>query len=126
MNDHLWVKSNIYFDNECCFCGRPYVSLIAYKDKNKFWDTNAIGIGLRDDDDFDIGLIYKTNADEFENVLHELINWMHDHEQGISIYENIWHVYDFFPDCGVKERCGKGGAISDKRIENYRSGIERF
>ena len=35
MNDHLWVTSNIYFDNECCFCGRPYVSLIAHKDKNK-------------------------------------------------------------------------------------------
>ena len=27
---------------------------------------------------------------------------------------------------GVKERCGKGGVISDKRIKNYRSGIERF
>ena len=102
INNYLCVRSNIYFDNECCFCGRPYVSLIAHRDKNKFWDANTIGIGLRDNDDFDIGLIYKTNADEFENVLHELINWMHDHEQGISIYENIWNVYDFFPDCGCE------------------------
>ena len=22
INDHLWATSNIYFDNECCFCGR--------------------------------------------------------------------------------------------------------
>lgn len=102
INDHLWVTSNIYFDNECCFCGRPYVSLIAYKDKNKFWDANTIGIGLRDNDDFDIGLIYKTNADEFENVLHELINWMNDHEQGISIYDDILNIFDFFPDCGCE------------------------
>ena len=64
--------------------------------------SSGMQIQLRDDDDFDIGLIYKTNADEFENVLHELINWMHDHEQGISIYENIWNVYDFFPDCGCE------------------------
>ena len=102
INDHLWVTSNIYFDNECCFCGRPYVSLIAYKDKNKFWDANTIGIGLRDDDDFDLGLVYKTNADEFENVLHELINWMRDHEQGVGLHENIWNVYEFFPDCGCE------------------------
>ena len=102
INDHLWVTSNIYFDNECCFCGRPYVSLIAHKDKNKFWDANTIGIGLRDDDDFDLGLVYKTNADEFENVLHELINWMRDHEQGVGLHESVWNAYEFFPDCGSK------------------------
>ena len=99
ISDHLWVTSNIYFDNECCFCGRPYVSLIARKDKNKFWDANTIGIGLRDDDDFDIGLIYKTNPDDFINVLRELINWMRDHEQGISIYDDILDIFSFFPDC---------------------------
>ena len=53
-------------------------------------------------DDFDIGLVYKTNAGEFENVLHELINWMHDHEQGISIYDDILNIFDFFPDCGCE------------------------
>ena len=26
----------------------------------------------------------------------------------------------------AKEQGGKGGVISDKRIKNYRSGIERF
>ena len=54
------------------------------------------------DDDFDIGLVYKTNADKFENVLHELINWMRDHEQGVGLHDNIWNVYEFFPDCGCK------------------------
>ena len=42
------------------------------------------------------------NADEFENVLHELINWMRDHEQGVGLHENIWNVYEFFPDCGCE------------------------
>ena len=55
-----------------------------------------------DMDDFDYGLIYKTNPDDFINVLRELINWMRDHEQGIRIYESIWNVYDFFPDCGCE------------------------
>ena len=101
--DHLNVWSNIYFDESYCFCGRPYVYLTAYKDKPKYgWGNNMIGIAVHDNDDFDIGLIYKTNADEFENVLHELINWMHDHEQGVSLHENIWDIYEFFPDCGCE------------------------
>lgn len=105
-NDHLWVTSNIYFDEEDCFCGRPYVSLIAHKERTKYgWDANTIGIAIHDDDDFDIGLIYKTNSDNFTNVLHELINWMHDHEQGMSIYENIWKPLTFFPDCGCERKC---------------------
>ena len=54
INDHLWVTSNIYFDNKCCFCGRPYVLLVAHKDSNHFWDANTIGIAIHDDDDFDI------------------------------------------------------------------------
>ena len=102
INNYLCVRSNIYFDNECCFCGRPYISLTAHRDKDKFWEENTITIAIHDMDDFDYGLIYKTNPDDFINVLRELINWMHDHEQGISIYENIWNVYDFFPDCGCK------------------------
>ena len=100
--DHLWVLSNIYFDDEQCFCGRPYVSLIAHKEEALCWDANTIGIAIHDNDDFDVGLIYKTNSDNFENVLHELINWMRDHEQGRSIYMDIWNTFDFFPDCGCE------------------------
>lgn len=102
MKDHLRVKSNIYFDNESCFCGRPYIILVAYKDKNRYWDSNTIAIAIHDNDDFDIGLVYKTSPNEFINVLHELINWMRDHEQGRSIYMDIWNTLDFFPDCGCE------------------------
>lgn len=101
-SDHLWVTSNVYFDNEYCFCGRPYISLVAHKDNNGFWDANTIGVAIHDDDDFDIGLVYKTSPDSFENVLHELINWMRDHEQGTSIYDDILDIFDFFPDCGCE------------------------
>lgn len=100
--DHLWVRSNIYFDDEECFCGRPYVSLVARKEKALCLDANTIGIAIHDNDDFDVGLIYKTDSDNFENVLHELINWMRDHEQGRSIYMDIWDTLDFFPDCGCE------------------------
>ena len=100
--DHLLVTSNIYFDDEQCFCGRPYVSLIAHKEKALCWDANTLGIAIHDNDDFDIGLIYKTDSENFENVLHELINWMRDHEQGRSIYMDIWDTFEFFPDCGCE------------------------
>lgn len=66
------------------------------------WDANTIGIAIHDNDDFDVGLIYKTDPENFENVLHELINWMRDHEQGRSIYIKIWDTLDFFPDCGCE------------------------
>ena len=101
-NSHLWVWSNIYFDDEQCFCGRPYVSLVAHKEKALCWDANTIGIAIHDNDDFDIGLIYKTDSEHFEMVLHELINWMRDHEQGRSVYMDIWDTLNFFPDCGCE------------------------
>lgn len=101
-HNHLWVRSNIYFDNEECFCGRPYISLIAFKEEALYWKANTIGIAIHDNDDFDVGLVYKTDSENFENVLHELVNWMCDHEQGRSIYENIWDTFNFFPDCGCE------------------------
>ena len=96
---YLSVFTDIYFDEEECFCGRPYLYLTAHKEKSIGWDAYSIGIAIHDNDDFDIGLIYKTNSEKFEDVLHELINWMRDHEQGKSIYMDIWNIFDFFPDC---------------------------
>ena len=102
-SDHLKIISNIYFDNEAVFCGRPYVVLFAHKEKTKYgWESNTIGIAIHDNDDFDIGLIYKTDAEHFEIVLHELINWMRDHEQGRSCYDDICKPLEFFPDCGCE------------------------
>lgn len=103
-NNHLWVWSNIYFDDEECFCGKPYVSLMAFKEKTSCWEANTISIAIHDNDDFDVGLIYKTDSENFENVLHELINWMRDHEQGRSIYMDIWNTFEFFPDCGCERK----------------------
>lgn len=104
INNYLYARSNIYFDNECCFCGRPYISLTAHRDKDKFWEENTITIAIHDMDDFDYGLIYKTNPDDFTNVLRELINWMRDHEQGISIYDDILDIFSFFPDCECERK----------------------
>lgn len=100
-NKHLVVYSNIYFDKNV-FCIRPYVFLAAFKDPNFGWLFNSIGIAIHDYDDFDIGLIYKPSDEHFTDVLHELINWMHDHEQGISLYEVLQNPFDFFPDCNCK------------------------
>ena len=101
--DTLSVQSNIYFDLKNIFCGRPYISLFAHKYKTTYgWDANTISIGIRDNDDFDIGLVYKTEPCKFENILHELINWMRDHEQGTTIYDDIWNPFDFFLDCGCE------------------------
>ncbi len=103
VGNYLWVTSNIYFDYEECFCGRPYISLSASKEFNSGWGSdNTIFIGIEDDDDFDTGLLYKCNSDNFIDILHELINWMRDHEQGISNYDDIWSILEFFPDCGCE------------------------
>lgn len=91
-------------NDEQCFCGRPYVSLVAHKEKSLCWDANTIGITIHDNDDFDVGLIYETNSENFKDVLHELINWMRDHEQGISYYDDIWNEMSFFPELGCKRR----------------------
>lgn len=95
------VSSNIYFD-ERVFCVRPYVFLVAFKESDLGWPPNSIGIAIHDYDDFDIGLIYKPSDEHFTDVLHELINWMHDHGQGISLYEVLQNPFDFFPDCNCK------------------------
>ena len=97
----LNVTSNIYFDDKECFCGRPYVYLVA--SKNRLFD--AIGIAIRDNDDYDVGLMYEVNDENFTNALHELINWMCDHEQGISSYEKmVCNTYEFFPDLGCERK----------------------
>ena len=104
-NNHLRVISNIYVDDSECFCGRSYICLIAHKEKTNYgWDANTIGIAIHDYDYFDIGLIYKTDTDNYMRVFHELINWMRDHKQGKSNYMDILDVFNFFPDCGCKRK----------------------
>jgi hypothetical protein len=97
----LIVQSEIYFDDESIFCRRPYVSLFACKEKYLHWNSNTIKIVINDYDDYDIGMIYTTDDEHFTEVLHELINWMIDHEKGSysSYYKLINEPYNFFPDC---------------------------
>lgn len=47
--NHLVVHSNIYFDDEECFCGRPYLSLVAHGNPPNWssWKPYAICIGFR-------------------------------------------------------------------------------
>lgn len=98
----LQVDSYIYFD-ETGFCIRPRVHLLANKDKPLYrWNEYSIGIAVRDYDDFDMGLVYQTDIEHFDDVLHELINWMLDHEQGISLYKNLLDPFEFFPECKCK------------------------
>lgn len=101
--DCLEVISYIDFDDKIYFYGMPYVHLLAYKENTKYgWNAYEIGIAVLDRDDYDVGLIYKTDNENFFTVLHELINWMRDHEQGISLHEQLLNPYEFFPDCGCE------------------------
>jgi hypothetical protein len=77
--------------------------LVAHKDKYLHWDSNTIGLSIHDYDDFDMGLIYRADNKHFTNILHELINWMVDHEKGISSFSKLYNKpYEFFPDVGCE------------------------
>lgn len=91
MSERLFVESAIFLDNYIGISGRPCVSLCAYKDSISEWfGPYEIYINIRDYDDFDYGFVYKAhNEKDFFNVLHELINWMRDHEQGITYWDDI-------------------------------------
>ena len=98
--DAIKVSSYLYVDNKELFCGKPEILLVAYK-RSIFWKNYEIGIEVLDDDDFRAGFVYKANKDNFENILHELINFMIDHEKGITKTSDILHHIDeFFPDLG--------------------------
>lgn len=97
--ERLFVQSSIFLDDYTGICGRPYITLCAYKDVISKWHgPYEIYMNVCDHDDFDYGYVYKMhNEEEFFNVLHELINWMRDHEQGIIYWDNI--VYGkLFPE----------------------------
>ncbi len=102
--DHLYVETGIYFDKKGVFCERPYVALMAFKDGSgcKTFDEHSIFIGVLDGDDFNVSMVYHADEGNFNNVLHELVNWMKDHEQGTTIYMNVWDAFNFFPDCGCE------------------------
>ena len=89
------VTSNIYFDIYIKFaCNQSYVNLIA----NKVY--NYIMIEIINQDDLQIGYAYypeENNENNFFKVLHELINWMNDHEHGIIKFDDLFKE-DFLPN----------------------------
>lgn len=89
--EKLFVESAIFLDNYDGICGIPFITLCAYKDAiSKWYGPYEICISVCDYDDFDHGYVYRMqNKEEFFDVLHELINWMRDHEQGITYWSNI-------------------------------------
>lgn len=107
-NETLYVESNIYFDDSECFCGRPYVILLSHREPINHWNEYSIAIGIRDNDDFDVGLVYETDKEHFDDVLHGLIHWMRNHEQGLSYYEDIcegiYYGINFFPALECKRK----------------------
>lgn len=102
--EYLSVTSGIYFDAPDLFCGRTYLYLAAHKEGDRFWKPHTIGISIHDNDDFDLGLVYEADGEHFFDVLHELINWMYDHEQGITCYDQICDPLMFFPECDCKRK----------------------
>lgn len=106
--EYLSVESDIHFDEAYIFCGKPYVRLFAMKEKGlSHWGNYTIRIGIRDMDDYDVGYIYEPTEERFFDVLHELINWMHDLEMGLCLYNDYLEklkLDEFFP----KLNCKKG------------------
>lgn len=106
--EYLRVESDIHFDKEWIFCGKPYIHLIANKDNPmSFWEKYSIGIGIVDMDDYSIGYIYQPTEEQFFDVLHELINWMHDVEMGLCLYDDYFDKLEsgeFFPNLNCKRR----------------------
>ena len=98
--DYFMISSKIVFDDAELFCGRTHVHLLASKSRLE------IEISIKDEDDFDRGLVYHVNEETFNNIIHELVCWMNDHENGIITGCNFFsdEIFDFFPDLGCKRR----------------------
>lgn len=104
-SDYLSACSNIYFDERFAFCKGTFVILTAskYGTGSKYADdSNTILIDICDHDDYSCGWKYKTEPDKFLDVLHELLNWMRDHENGTSLYIKMLRDEEFIPSLGCQ------------------------
>lgn len=89
--ERLIVQSLLFLDNHIGIYERPYITLSAYKDAISEWfGPYEIYINICGYDDFGYGYVYRMqNEEDFFDVLHELINWMRDHEQGITYWDDV-------------------------------------
>ena len=102
-DEWITVWADIKFDDEECFCRQPSITLIAiYENPMSYWHKYDIAIGIRDEDDFDVGYIYKPTKEQFFDVLHELINWIHDLEMGCCCWDEFIKDQNFFPSLDCK------------------------
>lgn len=95
-NDLLHVQSDIFFDKSKGFTGNPHIDLLA----NKYPPYRlypSISICVRDNKRIKYECVYIMGVNEFDKVIHELINWMVDHENGITEYRKLEN-HDLFPD----------------------------
>lgn len=104
-NDCLYATSGIHFGPEpftrTPFSGRPHVALLARRNKIGPYAGNTMLLQVVDEDDYMYGLVYTTDDEHFIKVFHELVNWMKDHEDGISSYEDFEKdIYTFMPYVG--------------------------
>lgn len=100
-NELLTATSGIHLSGYL-LCGRPYVYLSTTKDSRR--EANTIYISILDDDDFDIGIVYYANSENFTKILHELLNWMYEHERDYTYVNELYNVYEIFPELGCKRK----------------------
>ena len=103
--ERLFVQSSIFLGNHIGIYERPYITLSAYKDAISEWyGPYEIYMHVCGYDSFGYAYVYRMqNEEEFFNILHELINWMRDHEQGIIYWDDV--ISDnLFPEFRNAER----------------------
>jgi hypothetical protein len=92
----LHVQSDIFFDKPKGFIGNPHIDLFAvkYPPYNLY---PSVSMCIRDDKRVKYECGYIMDTSKFDEVIHELINWMIDHENGITEYEKFEN-HEIFPD----------------------------
>lgn len=94
------VKQKLFIKNPHdldLFCGNPRVCLCCWR------DNLDVGIAVRDDDDFDTGVVYIcTSKEEQSRVFEELINYLHDVRSSPVEFMSICDK-SFFPDLGIEK-----------------------
>lgn len=88
--ERLIVQSLLFLDNHIGIYERPYITLSAYKDAISEWygpyEIYMHVCGY----DFGYAYVYRMqNEEEFFDILHELVNWMKDHEHGITYWDDV-------------------------------------
>jgi hypothetical protein len=94
--------SRVHFDDRRAFQGVPYLSLFAdyeeWQAKKKF---KVIWLSVCDEDGIKVDALYAVEPEQFEDALHETLNWMKDQEDGVMSYHDFRHdLSGYFPNLG--------------------------